>query len=425
MDPMPQALRWLSRFALVLLALVAVLAAIWAYGRLSSPTAVQRAAIALMERDEPAEGENGFELLMALPPGPEGGLPEHLRCDERASCIAAIEAEPEASAAAIEASRERLEAAARALRAPVYRDRRTTADALYDLPPLEPVISLDALRALQFSAGQTVEALEATCADTLGAVRWVTAPDTLINAMIGIAIVRQNAHLIADMRQRAPDDSLPESCAALAAPPDPAVEGTICAALRGEWHYQRRLLPELSRQMAESPEWHWSKPLAPLINDVDWQLATSAEHFASACGEEARRAAAEDRAHALEGPPLRWVDRIAFANSALLMEIAEGASPVYRDYAERQLDFVAMRRLLAAFLQMEAMDPALDNAARFAALPADLRDGPRPLRLADGGTGLAVPLRARSSGGEAGLRVLPLPARTLNPATPGPVAARP
>lgn len=121
---MSLAWRWLSRLLLALLALILLLAAIWTYGRLTSPTASQQAAIDRMQRDEPGKGENGFELLMALPPGPEGGLPAVLRCDERASCIAAIDAAPEASAAAIDASRERLEAAARALRAPVYRDRR-------------------------------------------------------------------------------------------------------------------------------------------------------------------------------------------------------------------------------------------------------------------------------------------------------------
>ncbi|GAB3732402.1 hypothetical protein GCM10028794_09410 [Silanimonas algicola] len=389
---MSLAWRWLSRLLLALLALILLLAAIWTYGRLTSPTASQQSAIDLMQRDEPGQGENGFELLMALPPGPEGGLPAALRCDERASCIAAIEAAPEASAVAIEASRERLEAAARALRAPVYRDRRTTADIMVNVPAYEPVTSIDALRAFQFSTGQTAEALDAACTDTLGAVRWATNPDVLTDAMIGIAIVHQNAHLIADMRRRAPSDPLPSSCRALAEAPDPAVEGTVCNALRGEWHYQRRMFPELARQMAESLEWHWSKPINPIVSDIDWQLAASAQHFASACSEEARRAAAEDRPHALVAPPLRWVDRIAFASSAVLMDIA---TPAYRDYSERQLDYVAMRRLLSAFLQMEGMPVGLSNAERFAGLPAELRGGPRPLVFDGTVNAISVPLRSR------------------------------
>jgi hypothetical protein len=410
----------LSRLLIVLLALILLLAAIWTYGRLTSPTAAQHAAIELMQRDEPGEGENGFELLMALPPGPEGGLPAVLRCDERASCIAAIEAAPEASAAAIEASRERLEAAARALRAPVYRDRRAEYLGRGDeFPSYEGPTNVDSLRGFEFSTGQTAEALDAACTDTLGAVRWATNPDILIDAMIGIVIVHQNAHLIADMRRRAPDDAVPASCAVLATPPDPAVEGTVCAAMRGEWHYQRRMFPELERQMAAAPEWHWSKPIAPLVNDVDWQLATGAQHFASACSEEARRAAAGDRAHALEAPPLRWVDRIAFAGSAVLMDIA---TPAYRDYTERQLDYVAMRRLLAALLQMEGMPVGLSNAERFAALPAEFREGPRPLAFDPSINAVSVPLRSRRYEQNDNVMRLTLPVRApQHNMTPGTV----
>lgn len=410
---MSTAWRWFSRALLMLCALMAVLAALWAYGRLTSPTAAQLAAIDQMHRDEPGAGENGYPLMMALPPEPEGGLPDALRCDERASCIEAIEAAPEANAAAIEASRARLEVAARALRAPVFRNPGTTGTpGVDDLPPYGPVMSIDALRALQFSAGQTVEALDHVCADTLGAVRWATNPDVLIEAMIGIAIVRQNAALIADMRRRAPRDPLPPSCRALAEAPDPAVEGTMCNALRGEWHYQRRLFPELERQMAASPDGRWAKTIAPLVNDVDWQLATSAAHFASACGDDARRAAAEDRADTPVAPPLRWVDSIAFANSAMLMTIA---MPAYGDYAARQLDYVALRRLLAAFLQMEAMDAALTNAQRFEALPAALRDGPRPLVFDAEGGSLEVPLRAPRDGGSGNVMRLGLPGRAGAP----------
>ena len=118
---MATAWRWLSRLLMVLLALVALLAAIWTYGRLTSPTPAQRAAIAVMQQDEAvdASAENGFPLMMALPPAP-GPLPEAVNCGHSADahCIAAIEAAPEASAAAIEPFRAHLEAAATALRTP-------------------------------------------------------------------------------------------------------------------------------------------------------------------------------------------------------------------------------------------------------------------------------------------------------------------
>lgn len=412
--------RWLLRLLLLVLAPLLLLAAVWTYGRLTSPTEAQRTAVALMEAHTPGEGENGYPLMMALPPGLGGGLPEALRCAQPAACLDAFASDPEGSAAAIEASRARLEAAARALHAPVFRalDGFGT-PGVDDLPPFEPVMSLGALRAWTFSTGQTAEALDALCTDTLGAVRWAADADSLITGMIGIAALRRNAGLIAEMRRRAPDDPLPASCGPLAEAPDPALEGTLCPALRGEWRYQRRLFPELERQMAASAEGDWLRPIAPLLHSTDWQLARSAEHFASACSDEARRAALEDRAFGLSAPPIRWVDRVAFANSAVLVDIA---LPAYAGYAERQLDFVAMRRLLAALLQMEVMDAALDPAQRFAALPAALREGPRPLRLeadAEGWPVLAVALRSPRSLMEETEARLPLPARNAG-SPPGP-----
>lgn len=417
---MPQALRWLSRFALVLLALVAVLAAIWAYARLSSPTAAQQAAMALMQQDAPGEGENGYPLLLALPEGPPGPLPEALNCGSspQADCLALIEAAPEASAAAIEPYRMRLEAAARALHAPVFRDLRE-GRATDALPAFAPVLQLESLRALDFLAGNTTGALASACEDAAGAARWAANPNTLIDAMVGVAAFRSQALLIAEMRHRAPAEALPSACLPLAEPPDASRDGTLCEAMRGEYRWLSGMLPSIQDELPQGSGPAW---MAPLLHDVDWLLARSAERYAATCGPDAEAAARADRPASFARIEVRWVDRIGFPVSAVLDDIAE---PAFQDYPDRQLDFVAQRRLLAAFLQMEAMDPALDNAARFAALPADLRDGPRPLRLADGGTGLAVPLRARGSGGEAGLRVLPLPARPLKPATPGPVAARP
>jgi len=53
----------------VLLVGVLLLAAVWTYGRLTSPTEPQREAVAVMEAQPPMpEGDNGLDLLMALPP---------------------------------------------------------------------------------------------------------------------------------------------------------------------------------------------------------------------------------------------------------------------------------------------------------------------------------------------------------------------
>ncbi|MGL6291223.1 MAG: hypothetical protein ACRC2H_11080, partial [Silanimonas sp.] len=271
------------------------------------------------------------------------------------------------------------------------------------------------------AAGNTAGALSSACADAQGAARWAVEPDTLTQGMIGIAAFRQHASLIADMRRRAPGDAPPTSCVALAEPPDAAAEGTLCHALRGEWRWQKRTFPSLEAGMRGDEAAWWPAWSTSLLYDTDWILARSAEHFAHSCGEANAQAAGEDRALALSAPPPRWVDHVAFPLSVTLSDIA---FPAYTDYAERQLDFVAQRRVLAAVLQMDAMPAALSNAERFAALPAALRDGPRPLLLADDGMSVALPLRARRSEQEGGELRLPLPDRAAA-SVPGDATAPP
>ena len=408
-------LRWFSRLAFVLLLIFLVLAAVWAYARFTTPTEAQREALALMQRPPPGEGENGWAILMDLPPAPAASLPASADCGDGVDCIAHIESALEVNAQTLESWRPRLEAAARALRAPVFRgppDSSPTAP----FPPFQPVTQLDALRALDFARGNPAGALDAVCSDALGAARWATDPDLLIDAMIGVAVFRQNAELIAHMRRRAPEVPLPASCAALAVAPDPAVEGPICNGMRGEWHYLERMVAATPIE-GEVPS-HWAPAwIAPLLHDEQWLLARSAERYARLCGPEAADAARADRVMAMASPPPRWVDRVAFPISVVLDRIAE---PAHTDYAERQLDFVAQRRVLAAVLQMDAMDPARSNAERFAALPEALREGPRPLLIEADGSALSVPLRSRRSGQDGGEFRLALgaPAAVVTPGDP-------
>jgi len=406
-------IRMLSRLFLVVLLLLGIIAAIWAYGRLTSPTAAQREAIALMQAEAPGPGagENGFPALLDLPSAPQGPVPAALNCGipPQPTCIALIESAPEAGAAAIESYRARLEAAAHALHAPVFRDVRENTGAT-DLPAFQPLTQLDSLRALDFAAGDTLGALSAACADARGAARWAVNPNTLIEGMLGVIVFREQSALIAEMRRQAPGDALPESCLVLAEPPDAAKEGTLCAAMRGEYRWLVRLLRASGSEIPPSagPQW-----MEPVLHDVDWLLARSAERFSATCGPAAEAAAREDRAAGFARVEQRWVDHVAFPVSVVLDHVAE---PAYLPYPERQLDFVAQRRVLAAMLQMDAMAPALTNAERFAALPAALRDGPRPLVLADDGASVSVPLRSRRSEQEGGEFRLPLPALTPPPA---------
>ncbi|MGL6291637.1 MAG: hypothetical protein ACRC2H_13180, partial [Silanimonas sp.] len=126
---------------------------------------------------------------MALPKAP-GAFPPAVSCGDADddACIATIESAPEANAAALEPFRPQLEAAAKALRAPVFRDRREVVQMGVDeIPPFQAVVQIDSLRALDFSAGNTAGALSSACADAQGAARWAVEPDTLIQARIGVA----------------------------------------------------------------------------------------------------------------------------------------------------------------------------------------------------------------------------------------------
>jgi hypothetical protein len=402
--------------ALVAALLMAAVAALYAYGRLTTPTPSQRDALALMQESAPMpEGENGFPLLMVASP-PEGDWPMALSCrGEGASCLDAVQSAPEAHEAALQANAAALQAAERALRAPVFRNPDATPAPEDALPPFQMLMRLPARRAFDFAAGREVEALDAVCRDAGDFARWSREQDSLIHAMIAVAGFRQSAPLIAEMRARSPGIALPASCVALAEAPDVTAEGLICDGVRAEW----RMIDGVSASMishvpeAQRAGAHW-------LHSPEQFSARSAERMAGYCVPAAVDAALHDDIGSarLDVPP-RAIDRLSFPVSHILAEIAGG--PMYADYWERQLDHVARRRLLAAFLQMEAMPAGLSNAERFAALPAELRDGPRPLRFDAQANTLGVALRGRQHDGAPGNEAL-LMLPSVSPAS-APLAA--
>jgi hypothetical protein len=412
--------RWLSRLFLMIVLLIAAVAALYAYGRLTTPTPSQRAALALMQAHAPVpDGENGFTQLMAVTP-PLGDWPTALNCrGEGASCLEAVESAPEAHEAALFAHAEALDAAERALRAPVFRNPDMAPAATDVLPPFQMVIRLSARRAFEFAAGRESAALGATCRDAADFARWSREQDSLVHAMIAVAGFRQAVGLIGEMRARMPTVPMPDACLALAALPDPAAEGLICDGLRSEWRMIDGIGISVVDQVPEAqhPGVHW-------LHSPEQFSARSAERMAGYCGPSAIDAALRDDIDGvrLDVPP-RAIDRLSFPVSHILGEIAGGV--MYADYWERQLDHVARRRLLAAFLQMESMPSDLSSAERFAALSAELRDGPRPLRLDAEANTLSVALRGRQHDGAPGneaLLALPsvLPASAPLAASPAP-----
>lgn len=209
--------RWFSRVLFVFALLIAVVLALYAYGRLTTPTASQRAALALMqERALIPEGENGFLLLMAALPAAED-WPVALNCrGEGEPCLDAVQSAPEAHDAALLANAQALDAAERALRAPVFRNPDASPSAEDVLPPFQMTVRLSARRAFDFAAGRESAALEATCRDAADFARWSREQDSMIHAMIAVAGFRQSAALIGEMRARAPTLPMPAACLALA-----------------------------------------------------------------------------------------------------------------------------------------------------------------------------------------------------------------
>lgn len=383
---MSTARRWLSRSFLVLLLLFVAVAALWAYGRLTSPTPAQVAALEAMRAPpDDSRGENGFERLAALPVREDGApWPD---CQAGLPCLERVEANPVAFAQALAPIAADLDAAEQVLRAPRFVDPRSVVAIDEAGPSFGLVAALDARRALDFVSGRRIEALAAACTDATDALRWVRRPDSLLHAMIGIAVFRDTAWLIGEMRARDPAAPLPTACAPLLEVPDASVEGSACAMLAAEWRYQQRVMPALEAQARGGGLSGW---VQPLLHDGGWLAARSAERFATACGASGAETARADRVPSLSAPPPRWVDRIAFPLSIGLDGIE---APAYGVYIERLLDHVARRRLLAAGLRMGAMDPAMAGTARFEALPEALRGGPRPLAFdARNGT-LLVPMR--------------------------------
>ena len=377
--------------ATVALALVAVWLPITliVYARLTAPTAAQRAAIAVVSPwTPPPPGENGFTILKALRDR-DGDWPTSATCRDAESCIERVRSNEAQFSAAIREHAAVLDEAERALRAPIFRNpvRDVTIDAV--LPPFQIVMRLPLVRAQAHVMGERTAALAATCRDAGDFVRWSRDHDSVIHAMIAAEGFAQSAALIAEMRQAEPAGELPQACVPLLEIPDPAADGLICDGARTEWRVFSSWLPGLQSDGSFEQPSLW----AALTHHPEQFSGRLAERFAGFCGVDAANDARDDGIDLLRiDPAPRAIDRIAFPVTDIMAEDTGGAT--YVRYWERQLDLIALRRLLAATLRVGPVRDADEAAARFAALPPSLRDGPRPLQLDADGRSLVVILRA-------------------------------
>jgi hypothetical protein len=387
----------------LLVMLVAVPIVLVPYARWTAPTDAQRAAIALMaaRAPEPA-GENGYPMLMAFPTSSDS-WPDSLQCRDAPSCIDRVAEHPAAHAAVLRKQSPLLKQAERALRAPVFRSPENALRLDARLPSFQWVIRLAPLRAQTYLGGDTAAALSDACQDAVDFGRWSRAADHLVQAMIAAEGLRQWSGMIADMRRRDPDTPLPSSCKPLLDAPAPASEGLVCEGIRGEWRSISSWNPMQPLGKYPAGAVRWAGP----IHDPEQYAGRLAERFAGYCGPEAEADAVRDAIdRGRLDPPPRAIDLVAFPVTAWIVEDTGGLA--YVDYWERQLDVLAMRRLLAAQLRIGVVGNAKEARSRFAALPVALRKAHRPLRLTDDGLAIAVRLRSERFTEDDDERVLPL-----------------
>lgn len=428
-------LRWVLQGALLV---IAVAAAAWTASRLMPVPAAQREALVLMQQPSSFAGENAFEAIWLLdfddvPAAERQGLLEEDRrriadlsrqplTDEQMplalraaqgrypsppslespcrwssdDCIARLRADP-ASAEAALLGQQALLARIAALSAYDHYQNPFVPDARAPMPNwtlLQRPLTAHALAHVQ---GRSDEALAGLCNDTRTAKMLMARSDALISAVLGASMVRGNVSLLAQvLAELQADHPLPASCDGVFSTPAPQAL-SLCTAMRGEFRMVSEGLPRMDQ------------PLAWLAWDRDRNQARTASVMQGACTEAAAQMVAADRPLLIEQPAASsW--RFECVANMVGCVLGDIAAPAYRPYAMRLQDAGASLRLAEGLLWLRA-NPHADAAQALAAMPAQLRDGERPLRLSTDGRQLQVALYAMA-GGDAALRV-PLPASRL------------
>ncbi|MEG0183225.1 MAG: hypothetical protein RR704_07200 [Stenotrophomonas sp.] len=417
-------LRILRGVGRVLLGLVLTVIAVWLLSRFWPLTGEQRQDIQRLQAVQPPQGRNGFALLWTLQ---FDGLDMTQREVALAQDLQRWQATPEQQALqsilAVDHPRVASSAVARCnahtadCLAQVRRDPQRFADAhaghaglharlgqLADfdrfdspfqasgtaalMPFPEYVLLFDgsAVSAQAFAQGDTAAALDSSCRALRFGRRLMHTGSTLLDSMMGAALVRSSAQLLGDMLvELPPDHALPAACAA-ALQPLQADEQSLCRAMQGEFAMNTAAV-DASIQSAG----------AGLLLDRDHTLARVAGKFGWACRPAAAEALAADLPLSVP-PPSRW-DVGCLAN-ALGCTLSDIAGPAYVEYAARSQDAAAMVRLLGAqrWLRQQT-DPPAQALTR---LPPQWHSPARTPTVSADGRYLQVAQRAPARDGEQG-----------------------
>lgn len=427
-DAVLRMLRWLGG---ALLALLVMVLAVWLLSRFWPLPAAQREDVRLLDVVPPAEGRNGFALLWTLPfDGLDQAQREAAVADDLQRWQTMPTLAPPVSVLAATQAPLALDPAARCAVGPVgclaqvRADPQRFADAHaghaglhqrlarladYDrfdspfrpsgiepmpLPLYTPLFDGTGAQALAYLQGDVAGGIEGSCRAVRFGRRLMRTGSTLMDSMIGAAVVRTHAALLGDMLvEQSPDYALPASCEAALQPLD-ADEQSLCQAMRGEFAMNKAAI-EASTQTTGSR----------LLLDRDHTLARIAVSFGWACRPAAAEALVADAPQPVPPPPGWQVGCIANPLGCTLSDIA---GPSYAQYAARNQDAAAMLRLLGAQRWLRQQPgPA---AAALARLPAHWRSATRPPALSADGRSLQVRRRAPARQGEGPYLAIPLQA---------------
>lgn len=432
-------MRWLKRLGLGLLVVVLVLAALWTWSRLRGPTPEQRAALAVLEAPNTFEGRNAFDSIWVLPydvpdseigsvadadmealtaatraprtafsfvsaaaryPDLQPGSSEVVPCSfGGVDCLAKVSAAFDDYAELVQANARLIERV-EALSAYDHHANRQPGDFRAPMPRFTLLAWPVTAHAVQFTSGEQVAAVEATCRDLAAWRRMGTQSDTLIFRMVSASLVTDGyGGLLAGMLAEMPRDTpLPSACEAALVPPA-AEEASVCPAVRGEFAWSMRVSETLP-QMQASNAWSW------LVLDQNGFRALMAEQMVPPCLKQEAALAADQRltVKAVTAPAWHRFECIANISGCILGDIA---GPAYARNAWRAQDQIARLQLLStlAWLRDQPDDDTL--AERLARRPADLRSPARDITVTADGRSIEIAQYDTSRGATWSL---PLPA---------------
>lgn len=273
------------------------------------------------------------------------------------------------------------------------------------LPALGRLFDPLAAHALAHVQGSSVQAMEGLCRDMETGRMLLTRSDSLINAMVGNALLQANGQLLGQVLAELPaNQALPERCT-VALEPLPSQDLGLCRAMRGEYAMSRAAISDSYQQeMGSTPGSSW-------LFNVDKSLYRMAAVHGQGCLPTVQQQVAQDLP---VEPDMRagslW--KMECPANAIGCILSSVAGPAYAAYSNRAQDVAAQQRLLATLVWLRAQ-PALEPAAipeHLQKLPTGLVSAQRPITLSTDGRALQVSPRYYRNGTEADhpLRV-PLP----------------